>query len=184
MNTFVFSSKEELLEQAKKDGACKGGLLWANEQESLESILEEIPIDYRIWCLKRGYSQFIDDCSWGQLDGEDWRCLLIKQPQFYSFCSYWEKLDGLNWSLLLQKQPQFSSFCFWDKLDGNDWRCLVIEQPQFSELCNWEKLDGYNWRCLLIEQPQFYSLCNWEKLDDRNWRNLLIEQPQFVKFRK
>ena len=87
MNTFVFSSKEELLEQAKKDGACKGGLLWAKEQTSLEMILKEIPFSYRAWCLIKGYYQFEEGCPWEQLDGCDWRYLLMNQPQFSSFCS-------------------------------------------------------------------------------------------------
>ena len=109
MNTFVFSLKEELLEQAKKDEACKGGLFWASEQESLESILEEITLGYRLWCLEKGYSQFIDDCPWGKLDGWDWVKLLSKQPQLSKFC-HWKKLDDYDWVTLLSFQPQFETF--------------------------------------------------------------------------
>ena len=87
MNTFVFSSKEELLNQAKKDEACEEGLEWANEKDSLESILKEIPLGYRFWCLERGYVQFLDDCSLEQLNGFNWSYILSSQPQFSEFCS-------------------------------------------------------------------------------------------------
>ena len=165
MNTFVFSSKEELLSQAKKDRACLKGLDWANEQESLESILKEIPLEYRIWCLIKGYSQFIDDCPWEQLNRWDWVYLLSKQPQFSEYCSCWEKLDGEDWETLLSKQPQLSEFCsYWEKLNGEDWSNLLSSQPKFSDRCPWEKLDGEDWSNLLSKQPQFSEYCDWEKL--------------------
>ena len=156
MNTFVFSSKEELLNQAKKDEACEEGLEWANEQESLEFILKEIPMDYRIWCLEKGYSQFLNDCPWEQLKGFIWTYLLSKQPQFSKYCSYWDKLDGEDWSNLLSKQPQLSSFCsFWEKLDRWDWLRLLSSQPQFSKFCSWNKLNILDWINLFFKKYQF-----------------------------
>ena len=96
MNTFVFSSKEELIFQAERDRACEEGLKWAKKQNSLETILKEIPLEYRVWCLEKRYSQFEKDCDWEQLDGWDWSNLLSKQPQFSDRCD-WEKLnDGLS----------------------------------------------------------------------------------------
>jgi len=155
MSTFVFSSKEELLEQAEKDRACEEGLLWANDKDSLESILKEIPIKYRIWCLKQGYYQFLDDCVWEELDGWYWSNLLSSQPQFSEFC-IWGKLSGFNWSILLSEQPQLSKFCsYWENLDGWDWSNLLYYQPQFSEYCDWKKLIVLDWTYLLSKQPQF-----------------------------
>jgi len=109
MSTFVFSSEEELLNQAKRDHACQVGLNWVKEQESLETIIKEIPLEYRIWCLEKGYSQFIDYCPWEELDGWDWRYLLIEQPQFSEFC-FWNKLDDEDWADLCSKQPQLEKF--------------------------------------------------------------------------
>ena len=153
MNTFVFSSKEELLAKVKKDGACKEGLDWAKKQDSLETILKEIPLDYRLWCLGKGYSQFSDRCPWEQLDGFTLSYLLYKQPQFSDRCS-WEKLNGFHWTDLLSKQPQFSYRCPWERLNGIAWAYLLSEQPQFSDRCSWEKLNGIAWAYLLSEQPQ------------------------------
>ena len=156
MNTFVFSSKEELLSQAEKDEACQKGLDWAKEKDSLESILKEIPLDYRIWCLEKGYSQFLNDCPWEQLKGFIWTYLLSKQPQFSKYCSYWDKLDGEDWSNLLSKQPQLSSFCsFWEKLDRWDWLRLLSSQPQFSKFCSWNKLNILDWINLFFKKYQF-----------------------------
>ena len=87
MTTFIFSSKEEFINQAKVDRASQVELKWAKEQTSLEMILKEIPFSYRAWCLIKGYYQFEEGCPWEQLDGCDWRYLLINQPQFSSFCS-------------------------------------------------------------------------------------------------
>ena len=156
MNTFVFSSKEELLSQAEKDEACKKGLEWAKEKDSLENVIKEIPLLYRIWCLEKGYSQFIDDCPWEELDGFNWTYLLSSQPQLSKFCSYWEKLNEFNWICLLSKQPKFSEFCFyWEQLNEWHWVYLLSSQPKFSEFCScWEKIDGIYWTYLLFKQPQ------------------------------
>jgi len=151
---FVFSSKEELLEQAKKDEACVYGLLWAKEKDSLETILKEIPLDYRLWCLRKGYFQFLNDCPWEKLDEYDWSILLSKQPQLLNLCSL-ENLDGWHWAYILSKHPKYSNMCSWEKLDGGDWRYLLTRQPQFFEFCKWEKLNNNDWKYLLIHQPQF-----------------------------
>ena len=184
MSTFVFSSEEELLNQAKRDHACQVGLNWVKEQESLETIIKEIPLEYRIWCLEKGYSQFIDDCPWEQLRGFNWAYILSKQPQLSKFYSCWEQLNGYYWSIILSKQPQFSEHCDWEKIRGWDWVRLLSKQPQMSEYCDWEKLDRWDWVRLLSKQPQFSEYCDWEKLDGENWIKLLSKQPQFAKFRK
>jgi len=72
-----------------------------------------------LWCLEKGYSQFIDDCPWEELDGQDWM-------------------------ILLSKKPQFSSLCIWDKLIKEDWVDLLFVQPQFYIFCpSWDMLDAY-----------------------------------------
>ena len=67
-----------------------------------------------------------------QLDGEDWSCLLIKQPQFSQYCD-WCKLSGVDWCLLLREQPRFADKCDWDKLKRYHWNYLLIKQPQFAK---------------------------------------------------
>ena len=108
-HTFVFSSKIELLSQAKKDNACEEGLEWAKGKDSLETIIKEISLWYRIWCLEKGYSQFIDDCPWERLNGFNWSYILSSQPQFSDRC-HWEKLNEYDWIYLLSFQPQLKKF--------------------------------------------------------------------------
>jgi hypothetical protein len=64
----IFNSKEELLTQAKKDGACSRGLEWAIQKESLKELIDTIPRKYRFWCIFRGYEQFTEHCSWKDLE--------------------------------------------------------------------------------------------------------------------
>ncbi len=53
---YTFSSKEELLKQAKKDQACSPGLIWANGESSLEDILRDSFILSFLVCQNRVYS--------------------------------------------------------------------------------------------------------------------------------
>jgi len=138
MTTFIFSTKRELIKQARKDEACGEGLAWAKKMPSLKKILKEIPFEYRLWCLEQGYMQFKENCEWEKLEGNDWSFLLSMQPQFLSFFCfpYQEKLDGKHWVSLLLLQPHFCSFCDWKKFKANDWAYLLTFKPEFSKFKN------------------------------------------------
>jgi len=81
----IFDNKEELILQAKKDGACSDGIGWA-ERRDLKTILIECPIGFRMWALKHGYVQFAKYFDFSELDGCDIVCILIDQPQFAKKC--------------------------------------------------------------------------------------------------
>ena len=85
MTTFVFSSIDELLNKAKKDGACRGGLMWVKNQSSLNVVFKDLPFHYRRWCLKRGYSQFEKDCDWKRFNGYGWVLLIFEHPHLSSY---------------------------------------------------------------------------------------------------
>ena len=105
----IFTTKEELILQAQKDGACEEGIKFATSCKSLYEIFETIDKYMRLWCLRKGYEQFADHCDFEKLDGDAWSRLLRYQPQFADHCD-WLKLDSLDWSTLLSRQPQFASY--------------------------------------------------------------------------
>jgi hypothetical protein len=105
----IFNTKEELIAEAKRDGACEAGLQWAIEQESLEDILEKIHINWRVWCIRIGYEQFSEYCDWMELNGWQWASLLAKQTQLVDLCD-WSKLLRSDWSYLLSLQPQLRKY--------------------------------------------------------------------------
>ena len=127
-----FETIEELTQRCSKVGACPEGLEWLEEQGSLEQVLEAIELDWRLWALRRGYSQFAEHCDWNKLSGDYWASLLRAQPRFAEHCD-WDKLNGWNWSSLLRNQPRFAEHCDWDKLNGGDWGYLLRVQPQFEK---------------------------------------------------
>jgi hypothetical protein len=155
----IFKTKKELLTQAEKDGACEAGLQWARGEKSLTDILGNIPLRYRLWCIRSAYEQFAEFCDWGLLDGDDW-------------------------ARLLTVQPQLAEYCYWGMLNSDDWRCLLIKQPQFAEFCDWSKLTGWGWVYLLEKQPQFADLCDWGKLNNYDWLYLLTWRPELEKYRE
>ena len=113
----IFTTKEELILQAKKDDACKAGIIFAASCKDLQEIIDTIDDEMILWCIRHGYYQFADHCDWGKLDGFDWSLLLRDQPQFADHCD-WLKLSGEDWSLLLSDKPKLADHCDWSKLDG------------------------------------------------------------------
>ena len=72
------------------------------------------------------------------LDGDDWACLLRKQPQFSHHCD-WSKLGGYDWSYLLRKQPQLAIYCTQYKVGnecgvGNRTIWIDIRDPQIIHI--------------------------------------------------
>ena len=152
----IFTTKEELIEQANKDGACDKGIKFAKSCKDLQEIFETIDKNMSCWCIIMGYDQFSDYCDWGKLSGLDWRWLLSEQPQYADHCD-WSKLSGDDWSWLLRRHPQFADHCDWLKLDLLDWSWLLISQPQFADICDLSKFNGDDWSTLLSLQPQLAS---------------------------
>jgi hypothetical protein len=128
----IFSTKEELIAQAEKDGACPDGLLWAIQQDSLEDILKNIALGCRLWCINQGYDQFSELCDIVKFEGFHWRYLLSKPPQFTELYDL-RKLDGEAWCYLLAEQPQLAEYCDWTKLSDHDWYYLLELQPELEK---------------------------------------------------
>lgn len=158
----IFDNKEELILQAKKDGACWDGIRWA-ECRDLKTILIECPIGFRMWALKRGYVQFAKYFDFSELDGCDIVCILIDQPQFAKKCDFSE-LNGDNISRLLHYQPEFAQYCDFNKLSGWNIAKLLSHQPQFMNNCDLSKLDKRDINYLLGHQPQLAKYFGIEEL--------------------
>lgn len=105
----TFKTKEELLEQARRDGACYPARQWANKQPDLETIFRECRTKWRLWALERRYEQFTEHCKWDELTGSDWAIVLRWYPQFADRCD-WSKLneDSLRW--LLEHHPELINY--------------------------------------------------------------------------
>lgn len=104
----IFDNKDELIQQAKKDGACSEGMELA-ERRDLKTILIKCPLVFRVWALKHGYVQFAKYFDFSELDGFDIAYILIDQPQFAKKCDL-SKLDKLDTTYLLRNQPQFAKY--------------------------------------------------------------------------
>lgn len=113
-----FDTKEQLLEQLKKDGVCDEFLAWCNEQSSLEDIFENCCKDLRVWALCNGHEQFIQHCDWTKLRG--YHCDL-------------SKLNGEDWSNILREQPHLAEHCDWSMLSDDNWSRLLEKQPHFEK---------------------------------------------------
>jgi hypothetical protein len=105
-----FTTLEELNAEWEINGACEEGIEFNQSCKSLEEILEDCPLDFRLWRLVNGYEQFADHCPWDELSGWDWVYLLRDRPEFSEFCP-WKKLSGMDWIDLLRFQPHFAEFC-------------------------------------------------------------------------
>ena len=94
-----FTTKEELIEQAIKDGACYEGIEFAKSCKDLQEIFETIDGDMLRWCLINGYDQFAEHCDLSILDEFDWVRILKFHPKYADHCD-WSKLDKFNLGLL------------------------------------------------------------------------------------
>lgn len=120
-------------------------------------------------------------CDWEKLSAQAWLQVLYWCPQMWVRCD-WDKmqqLDGESWRILLIKFPQFAYYCNWESLSGDDWNELLIYWPRFFDRCNHKKLTGKDWTNILCNNPRFANYCDWEKLDKNDWEKLLSQQPQF-----
>ena len=130
-----FRSKDELIKEARKLNACEVALEWAEKQPDLETILRDCCREWRIWCLKKGFVQFINYSY--NLKNSDWIWLLVYYPQYeYEKYCDWSRFDGADWCFLLSHRPEFAKHCDWNLLDDMlDWYFLLREQPQFVKYC-------------------------------------------------
>jgi hypothetical protein len=112
--------------------------------------------------------------------GNEWADLVALYPGLaQSGCREWKDLDGDDWRSLLMEQPQFADKCDWEKLDSGGWASLLQKQPQFDDKCDWEKIDGGAWFSLLAGKPQFSDERCWAKLDSRDLESLMKSMPEF-----
>ena len=104
-----FTTKEELIEQAIKDGACDKGIEFAKSCKDLQEIFETIDKNMLWWCLTNGYDQFAEHCDLSKFSGTEWAVVLQDNPQFADRCD-WSKLNDYNWDYLLKDYPQFEVY--------------------------------------------------------------------------
>ena len=123
--------------------------------------------------------QFMDQINLADLADDNWREILIKQPQLASICPWQNFKDTgmgrFEWTLLLIERPEFADRCPWKKLDGEDWFYLLCDRPEFADKCPWGKIKPGDMKQLLEKQPQFASKYNWERFDQNQIEYLIRE---------
>jgi len=149
----TFNTIEELHAEWEINGACEEGKKFNHSCNSLQEIFEKCPLNFRVWRISRGYTQFAEHCPW-------------------------DKLSGLDWLIILLDQPQYAELCSWDKFDGDDWTGLLLSQPQFAEICDWNKLDKYNWVLLLSNNPKFIKYYKSDLLSEKDWKFFIKHIPE------
>ncbi len=65
--------------------------------------------------------------------GNGWADLVALYPELAQRgCREWRDLDGDDWRSLLMEQPQLADKCDWEKLEGEDWEMLLSSMPQLA----------------------------------------------------
>lgn len=108
MNTYIFSSTEELVAQTIADHGCVESLVWGSDKP-LAYILENMPPEYRYWGLLRGYSQFEEHCDWAAIP-EDKFFYLIKKNPSYAAKANWSLFAPSTQARLAEIHPQLAEY--------------------------------------------------------------------------
>lgn len=131
----VFSTLEELHAEWEINGACKEGKEFNHSCNSLQEIFEKCPLNFRVWRISKGYTQFAEHCPWNQLKSCDWVYLLLKRPEFTQYCD-WKKLEVNNWNVLLYYAPEFVKYCKKNLLAKLDWEYILSRKDEVEEVYN------------------------------------------------
>ena len=78
---YNFDTKEDLIFQIEQDGMCLDVWEWLQDHESLGSILEEMPKDWRVKALARGYAQFLEHLDVNLLSAWGLAYILLDCPE-------------------------------------------------------------------------------------------------------
>lgn len=117
-----FASLSELIEQAKKDGACWPGFNWLKRQPTLELAIKECPVEYRIWAMGKGYRQFEVFKDFDALHGGYFVALVEQQPRYADF---------FNWDRIARGHSMVREAC----LDGH-FINLYLSKRTLKEIHN------------------------------------------------
>lgn len=104
-----FNTVQEVVEATLKVCDWPNDVIDSKRYETINDLLENSGIDFRLFALEQGWTQFERDINWSDLHREDWVLLLSKQPQYAEYCD-WESFSDFDWQNLLAKQPQLASF--------------------------------------------------------------------------
>ena len=126
-----FTTKDEFIEQAIKDGAYYKDIRFAKPCKDLQEIFDTIDKFMLRWCLTKGYEQFAEHCDLSVLDSFDLASILENHPQYVDYLDL-SKFNGFRWSFILRFHPQFADRCDWSKLNDYNWNFLLTHQPQLE----------------------------------------------------
>ena len=132
MTNHTFANTDELIAKATADLACAEGRAWC-DGKSLEVILEKLPHEYRLWCLRRGYVQFMTHLQRKYMLGDCWSRLIALQPQMSPYAE-WYKFDAADYYWALSHQPQIINDCPRRSRQVKAvWAEVLKQYPAFSQ---------------------------------------------------
>jgi len=125
----TFNTLEELHKEWEVNGACKKGIKFNYSCKTLQEVFEKCPLNFRLWRLRHGYTQFAKHCNWDEIDGYEWSVLLSYQSQYAKYCD-WNKLDNYHWNTLLSNHPRLIKYCNAEMLEKLNWEHLLQRYPK------------------------------------------------------
>lgn len=128
----TFKTLEELHAEWEVNGACQQGIEFNHSCKTLQEVFEKCPLKFRIWRLRRGYTQFAEHCPWDKLTGEQWERLLVEKPQYVRYCD-WNRLDNFFRNFLLDNHPGLIKYCDAKTLEKLNWEYLLKRHPQLRK---------------------------------------------------
>ena len=127
----IFNTLEELHTEWEINGACKEGKKFNHSCKTLQEVFEKCPLNFRLWRLRHGYTQFEKHCNWNEIQGSDWAKLLTYKSKYAKYCD-WNKLDYYDWVMLLDNHPRFIKYCNAEMLGKLNWEYLIQRHPQLK----------------------------------------------------
>ena len=141
--------------------------------------------------------------KWHTLRSCMWTRLLVKCPQFASWCDFSkitrkdakiivqaqchlvsrfpkERFSPWDWAELIAVHPELADQCDLNRLNGHCWRLILKNQPSLASRCSLKKFTVYDWRELLPIHPEFMDLCPWDEFSGFCWSQLLQARSEFA----
>jgi len=133
----------DLVSELRKVKAPPDILAWVESRTSLEDVLIACPPTYRIWCIKHGYNQFIQDIAWGTLSAFNARKLVRAgvEPAL-------SMLTGTALVAVILEQPNIFNKLVREYLKirgtSNDWYTLLLALPAKAKYCPWDRVSQFH----------------------------------------
>ena len=115
--------------------------------------------------------------KWNDFYSEDWKNLLLKQPQFAEKCD-WGKFEEKDLRAILQAYPDLIEQADSDCFTADIWLDVILKKPEYIKKCPENMLPLVDWSALLLEHPDLYQYFPAEKY--RKWSEVAAVKSDYL----